>query len=316
MNAAECNINMIALLGCRQISYQEIRPPTHYLHLIYTVILMLVPQFNIKNTMSVLWLVPLLTTIFTSSCSDNPGVLQSDDPSIQEQINNGPNDQDDDSRTTWQYSDFTDFVDELRQGMIFIKDINNRPGSEVNTEYDVIGNISDTNNAIRQSYGDLKINGNTLQQDADNQWYEQISSTILYGNTKTVEIKNAANTKVEFSVEMYFPDELEVTYNYSDVKANNVITWNQDTDNDYGLLVVIAPKTDQFGVADDDFYIHIEDDDGSYTLSSSDLTDMPSDAEFCTMTIVRGDYAEDTDSNGDKCAFYIMNGVSMTYEVP
>ena len=157
----------------------------------------------------------------------------------------------------------------------------------------VQGSVRDKKNINTLDLGNLAIGGTNVVPN--NKWYSSNFTANYSGKTVTVSLMNKENTEEEFSVAMYFP--LAITS--ADVnmpkkfKVGSTITWNADSNNHKGVVLIIEYNHDQLYVKEGETKkITVPIDAGTYTFTENDLSDMnnsQSENNYCLISILRGD---------------------------
>ncbi len=143
----------------------------------------------------------------------------------------------------------------------------------------------------------------------------------LYGCTLEYKM-TSSNQKSDEINDVYIPELLNVEINTNKFKAGTTITWNVDSLNTNGLILwyEYAPiNQDKFDVINNNRKhkrgaITIEDTIGSYTITESDLANLPNNS-FVTFTASRAGFDISQETGENQIAFIGVTSVSKVMRV-
>lgn len=196
--------------------------------------------------------------------------------------------------------------------------------SATNLRMNMNGALLDRTSSLEKiAFGNLVIDEFVVPCNVNHSEYSMFSETdITGGQMNTIKLYDASNSTVEFETDLYFPlpfdnQSIDVP---SEISAGTTITWNSDPNNGKGILIKLTGNMNLTNTEiefEDKIkrLIYVHDDNGSYTLTSQDLTGFkksPSLFNGCVVSLIRGDYDMVFHSSNQSWNSKIMQTTSST----
>lgn len=151
----------------------------------------------------------------------------------------------------------------------------------------IISSSSSRNDKV--DVGTVKINNVSLTKYDNNEYHTFDSQSTAYGDTTSFLFSGNTSAGIDsFYTEMYIPDIIEATLPNGlshDKSTNLTISWNPDNDNPNDVYIMLHYSKEFNQLLDstmtDSSVIktYTTEDDGSYTINSSDFNEMPENGE-------------------------------------
>jgi hypothetical protein len=220
---------------------------------------------------------------------------------------------------------YYNFIQQQHKNVISVQSYTTLPAQNTSERLALAQAVFKNDNGIAtKSFEEVKIDNLSLpfQNDGDtfvSEDYSQIKS--FYGKQTQFSMKNSSNQIL--STNIYIPMEIKLTSGFSPnnaviLKNGQTITWNSDSQNTKGVVIVIEYdpdlNTNQNIVSNYPNYISKViglEDNGSYTFKEQDLSSFPVGASV-RFTIGRAGFSLFQPANSQEtyslCGYSILQG--------
>ncbi len=169
-------------------------------------------------------------------------------------------------------------------------------GVSPNDKAKLIGAFYDEQKKTLPNQGRINVNGTDYYQHPQmGIIYSGPSTVPCFGQTNVIKYYNSADSLI-FTQTLNVPEEVVISSNWSEFNAQSTITFNADPTNSKGLICVFKfssnnPYNKDFSTHPDVTNMaHIENDNGSFAITTSLIEKIP-DGAIVEILIVRGNYA-------------------------